>query len=157
MREDMAKVLVEEPRRGRAHARCIQGSRRRRWNRVDADGEGAPAHIGMQRVGLACKNFGDHLGPLYRYLRRQVNRPWNKVYGELCSVLDRRNVVQNHLFQHIGDRVAIDTRWVDGEVHARNGRGMQPLAETRYEMYVHPRTGILLVNRAILREFAGGR
>jgi hypothetical protein len=77
-----------------------------------------------------------------------VNRPWDKVYGELCSALDRRNVVQNHLFQHIGDRVSLETVLVDGEVHVRGWRGTEPLRQTRYEMYVHPRTGILLVNRA---------
>lgn len=148
MREDMTKVLVEEPRHGRAYARSVQGARRQRWNRVDPDGEGGPTHIGMQRDGLTNKHFGEHLGPLYRYLRQQVNRPWDKVYGELCSVLDRRNVVQNHLFQHIGDRVAIETKLVEGEVLVPSWRGLQPLSETRYEMYVHPRTRILLVNRA---------
>lgn len=112
MREDMTKVLVEEPRHGRAYARSVQGVRRQRWNRVDPDGEGGSTHIGMQRDGLTNKHLGEHLGPLYRYLRQQVNRPWDKVYGELCSVLDRRN------------------------------------GETRHEMYVHPRTRLLLVNRA---------
>jgi len=48
-------------------------------------------------------------GPLYRYLRQQVNRSWAKVYGELCAQLDRRSVVQAHLFQHIEDKVAIET------------------------------------------------
>lgn len=148
MREDMSKVLVEEPRHGRAQARAIQGCRRKRWNELDPDGEGGPVHIGMKRDGMAWKHFGEHLGPLYRYLRQQVDRPWSKVYGELCAGLDRRNVVQNHLFQHIGDRVALETVLVDGEVRVRSWRGTESLGDTRYEMYVHPRTGILLVNRA---------
>lgn len=148
MREDMSKVLVDEPRHGRAQARAIQGSRRKRWNQVDPDGEGARSHLGMKRDGLAWKHFGEHLGPLYRYLRQQVDRPWRLVYGELCAGLDRRNVVQNHLFQHIGDRVALETVLVDGEVRVRSWRGTESLADSRYEMYVHPRTGLLLVNRA---------
>lgn len=148
MREDIGKVLVEEPRHGRASARALQGSRRKLRHRLDPDGEGGPVHVGMRRDAFACKHFGEHLGPLYRYLRQQVNRPWDKVYGELCSALDRRSVVQNHLFQHIGDRVALDTVLVDGEVRVRGWRGTEPLEDTRYEMFVHPRTGILLTNRA---------
>ena len=56
--------------------------------------------------------------------------------------------MQNHLFEHIGDRVALETVLVDGEVRVRSGRGTRSLAESRHEMYVHPCTGILLINRA---------
>jgi hypothetical protein len=147
MREDMNKVLVEEPRHGRAQARAIQGSRRKRWNELDPDGEGGPVHVGMRHDGLCWKQFGEHLGPLYRYLRKQVDRPWNKVYGELCAGLDRRNVVQNHLFQHIDNRVALETTLLDGEVFVRSWRGLMRVADSGFTMYVHPRTGILLLNR----------
>lgn len=146
MRADMSKVLVEEPRWGRACARAAEGSRRLERNRIDLDGEGGPARLGMKRDG--CKHFGEHLSPLYRYLRRQVDRPWDKVWSELCATLDRRSVVQAHLFQHIHDKVATETLWRDGAVWARTWRGLQPLSECRAELYVHPRTGILLVNRA---------
>ena len=148
MREDMSKVLVEEPRRGRSFARAIQGQRRRRWNELDPDGEGGPVHIGMQHDRLACKTFGEHLGPLYRYLDRQVHRPWDKVYSELCAGLDRRSVVQNHLFEHIGDHVALRTALIDGEVHVHARFRTISLADARQALYVHPRTGILLPNRA---------
>ena len=148
MREDMSKVLVEEPRHGRAFARAIQGQRRQRWNELDRDDEGGPVHIGMRRDRLACKTFGEHLGPLYRYLDRQVHRPWNKVYSELCAGLDRRSVVQNHLFEHIGDHVALRTALIDGEVHARGRFNIVALADARQPLFVHPRTGILLPNRA---------
>lgn len=148
MRADMSKVLVEEPRHGRAYARVIAGTRRLARNRIDPDGEGGPVHLGMQGNCQRSKNFGEHLGPLYRYLRQQVNRPWAKVYGELCAALDRRSVVQAHLFQHIRDQVEYETVWHNDAVWVRSWRGMVPLAESRAEMFVHPRTGILLVNRA---------
>jgi hypothetical protein len=70
------------------------------------------------------------------------------VYGELCAGLDRRSVVQAHLFQHIGDKVEIDTVWQDGAVWVRGWRGLVPLSDSRAELFVHPRTGILLPNRA---------
>lgn len=148
MREDMSKVLVEEPRHGRAFARVIQGQRRKRWNKLDADGEGGPVHLGMRHDRLTCKNFGEHLGPLYRYLDCQVHRPWSKVYSELCAGLDRRSVVQNHLFEHIGDHVALQTTLIDGEVHVLGRFHTTPLADARQALFVHPRTRILLPNRA---------
>lgn len=147
MREDMSKVLVEEPRWGRAFARTMKGKRRQNRQRVDADGEGAPVHLGMKRDGGGQKWFGEHLGPLRRYLRQQVNRPWSKVYGELCAALDKRSVVQAHLFQHIRDTVEHETLWQQGEVWCHNWRGLVPIAESRAELFVHPLTGIVLVNR----------
>ncbi len=147
MRADMSKVLVEEPRSGQAFARAIAGSRRQHRQRPDRDGESAPARFGM-KAGYRSKFFGEHLGPLYRWLRGQVDRPWDKVHGELCATLDRRSVVQAHLFEHIGDRVALETFWHDGEVWTRRRSRRVPLADSRAELYVHPRTGILLVNRA---------
>lgn len=150
MRADMSKVLVEEPRRGRAFARAVAGARRQERQRIDRDGESAPQRFSMKQ-GWRNKNFGEHLGPLYAYLRQQVDRPWSKVYGELCQGLDRRNTVQNHLFQHLFDEVDAETEWRDGEVWVRPRWGKPvPLAESRAELYVHPRTGILLVNRARL-------
>jgi hypothetical protein len=148
VRADMSKVLVESPRVGRGRARAHEGQRRQRRQRADRDGENAPQRFGMQRDITSHKHFGEHLGPLYRYLRQQVNRPWAKVYGELCAALDRRSVVQAHLFQHIGDKVEVDTVWRDGEVWVRGWRGLVPLSDSRAEMFVHPRTGILLPNRA---------
>lgn len=152
MRDDMSKVLVESPRSGRAYARVIEGSRRRHRNRIDPDGEGGPRHAGMRGGSFRTKWFGEHLGPLFAYLRKQVSRPWAKVYGELCANLDKRNVVQAHLFQHIDDKVETRTFWRDDEVWVRTWRGFEPLAKSRAEMFVHPRTGILLVNRARLVE-----
>ena len=150
MRADMSKVLVEEPRHGRASARAVAGARRQARQQPDRDGESAPARFGMKQGG-GCKHFGEHLRPLFGYLRQQVDRPWNKVYSELCQSLDRRNTIQNHLFQHLENQVDIRTELRDGEVWVRPRWGdLVPLAKSSAELYVHPRTGILLVNRAHL-------
>jgi hypothetical protein len=151
MRSDMNKVLVEEPRCGRAGARALAGSRRLQRHALDPDGEGGPQRVGMRRDAIDRKHFGEHLSPLYRYLDKQVHRPWAKVYGELCTQLDRRNVVQEHLFQHIDDHVAIRTFLREGEVWVQGLRwvgGMLPLARSNQALFVHPVTGILLPNRA---------
>lgn len=156
MRQDMSKVLVESPRVGRAWARATEGTRRVRRHRLDPDGEGGPRHVGMRRDAVSRKDFGEHLAPLYRWLARQANRPWAKVWGELCAHLDRRNVVQAHLFEHLQDRVTIHTVWRDGKVYAQERwYGLKPIERCWQHLYVHPRTGLLLVNRG--REIAERR
>lgn len=149
MRTDMSKVLVDSPRVGRALAYATEGSRRLRRHDLDPGGEGGPRRIGMRRDAIERKHFGEHLSPLYRWLDRQAGRPWSKVWGELCANLDRRNVVQAHLFQHIGDHVETRTVWRDGQVHVQSRRrGLERIGDCRTRMFVHPCTGILLRNRA---------
>lgn len=46
--------------------------------------------------------------------------------------------------------MATETVWRDGEVWTRDWRGLWPIAESYAELFVHPRTGILLFNRARL-------
>lgn len=155
MREDMYKLIVERPRRrygdppllsrdGRHFRDCI-------W--PDEDGGNAPHHLGMKAGYRNKKYLNENLAPLKRWLTSQVNRPWNKVYSELCANIDRRNTVQEHIFTHINDFVAKDARWVNGEVMVveRWGRHCIPIGEARAELFVHPRTGILLANRARIR------
>jgi hypothetical protein len=62
--------------------------------------------------------------------------------------LNRRSVVQAHLYQHIGDQIEIDTVRQDDAVWVRGWHGLVPLSDSRAEMFVHPRTDILLPNRA---------
>lgn len=154
MRDDMSKVLVESPRVGRRYARAIVGIRRRRRNEVERDGETARTRIGMRRDGTN-KYFGEHLQPLFRYLQKQVHRPWSKVYSELCTHLDRRNVVQAHAFVHIRNHVAVDTVWIDGQVCIRDWNGLAPVVESGTALFVHPLTGILLPNRAMVGKRRG--
>lgn len=148
MRDDMSKVLVEKPRGGLRSAYDLRGTRRKWRNRIDRDGESAPLRYGIRRDAKERKGFGENLNPLYRYLSKQIHRPWAKVYSELSAHIDRRNTVQEHLFQHIDDRVAIRTIWRDGRVLAHRYGRTGPLEECGAELFVHPLTGILLPNRA---------
>ena len=53
--------------------------------------------------GGGTKYFNDNLQPLTRYLQSNTGRPWNKVYSELCSRLDKTTVSGLHVFNHIFD------------------------------------------------------
>src|ERR1700740_623612 len=109
MRDDMHEVVIERPRSG------SRTRHDRRLRRVDPkrtsvhDPESLPFHKGM---GLAAdearnpKEFSDLLGPLKRYLGRQVNRPWDKVWSEICKNLKAEHPAQRHVRLHLHDFVA---------------------------------------------------
>lgn len=147
MREDMFKVIVERPR-------LVNSNGYSRDGRKFRNDESAPARLGMRRGYNWTKWLNENLAPLRRYLERQVNRPWNKVYSEIRATIDPRSTVKQHILQHIDDFVAIDTHWVDtpegGKIVIRERRWPrkdQFLEDSRVELFVHPRTGILLRNR----------
>lgn len=141
MREDMYKVIVERPR---------WGSRMRtRDGRLYRASEDLPGKLGMKRGYTNHKSLNENLSPLKRWLESQVNRPWNKVYAELCASIDRRNTVQEHIFTHIENFVERETKLVEGKVMvlSRWRGGWQPIDESWAGLYVHPTTGILRENR----------
>ncbi|TFW28654.1 hypothetical protein E4O92_20600 [Massilia horti] len=147
MREDMFKVIVERPRLVNSNGYSRDGRKYRNH-------EETPNHLGMKRGYNLKKWLNENLAPLRRYLEKQVNRPWNKVYGEIRATIDPRSTVKLHVLQHIDDFVAIDTHWVEtasgGKIIIRGQRWPRkdvPLEESRMILYVHPRTGILLRNR----------
>ena len=72
MRSDMAKVVTEAPRRGHANSSKKWG-RRLRKDEYGLDDHGpARASTARRRQYSDPKDFSDLLGPLRRYLRKQV-------------------------------------------------------------------------------------
>lgn len=139
MREDMYKVIVERPRRGK------EGYATATRLRKDFDG---PTRLGM-RAGYGYRRLNENLAPLRRYLHAQIGRPWNKVFGEICAGIDRRNTVQQHIHQHIRDFIAID-------VDVRGGQLIDLVARWEFHgsgsgiyqgLYVDPRTGLIRPNK----------
>jgi hypothetical protein len=141
MRDDMCKVIVERPRRG---------SRiRTRDGRIYRAGEDVPSKIGMKRGYTNHKSLNENLSPLKRWLQSQADRPWDKVYAELCANIDRRNTVQEHIFTHIDQFVERETVLIEGRVNvmSRWRAKVQPIEESWATLYVHPVTGLLRWNR----------
>ncbi len=157
MRKDMAKVIVERPRLGHSMGRVRPG---RFAPLQDDDGEPLRARAPVRERVWKTKNLNENLAPLKRYLRSQTNRPWSKVYSEISAHLRPTSTVQQHVRDHIEDFVAVRTAMKNGVVVTR-GHGWRggetPLSEDRRELYVHPRTGLLLRNphwRSWARVFA---
>ncbi len=146
MRSDMAKVIVERPRK-RGWAWNKPKGYQRRLNRLLDDAP--PIREGIKdRWQDHTKILNEHFGPLRRYLDSQVGRPWDKVFSEICANINHNSAVQDHVRDHVEDYVVTCVILIDG-VPCYGSGGMahgQPLREMcwrRSPWYVCPRTGLL--------------
>lgn len=140
----MAKVIVERPRHG-SRQKSRKGYRKL-WQRLAPEdwpkSEGIFAHKGR------TKSFNEHLGPLRRYLQKQIGRPWNKVFSEICENLRVDSAVQSHVRDHLDDYVETCVVEIGGVAcHGTEPVGL-PMARGYKLFFVCPRTGLL---RAIER------
>jgi hypothetical protein len=151
MRDDMFEIIIERPRWG---SRMGFSRRNNRFNGKVAsrqDPDALAFRTGMKRAAVesrARKMLNENLAPLQRYLERQVNRPWDKVWSDICANLKTTSTVQQHVRDHIADFVAVNvfnksgTTWVvERRDHPRR------LSESRYRLYVDPRSGLLRRNK----------
>jgi hypothetical protein len=151
MREDMFEVIIERPRWG------SRMRHPRRANRMDTkiaaarDPDALFSKLGMQRGAAFARNsksLNENLAPLRRYLEKQVNRPWDKVWSDICEHLSTASTVQQHVRDHIVDFVGTHSFIKDGIVFVALRHGaLQPLAESHYRLYVDPRSGLLRKNK----------
>jgi hypothetical protein len=100
------------------------------------------------------KDFSDVLGPLRRYLRKQVGRPWDKIWCEITQTLDSRSLTGQHIFDHISWEVE-QHAWVgnDGRVYRNRQWGsVEPVSG----LYIHPMTRLLRHAPKVDSAFAAG-
>ena len=155
MRRDMAKVVTEAPR-------CGHGNPSKKWGRrlnkdeyhSDDHGPSRAPISAHRQYGWNAREFSDVLGPLRRYLRKQVGRPWDKIWSEITRTLDSRSLTGQHIFDHI--------HW-EVEQHARLGEDGRLFDSGRYgakglirSLYVHPVTGLLCCKPKRRFRFRGG-
>jgi hypothetical protein len=121
MRRDMHKVVFERAKAGRTWA-----SKTPRATALRIDGAGDQVdeesnHIRRKRQ----KHRNEHYGPLLHFLIRNIGRPWNHVYSEICAATDSRSRLQSGIRKYVDHVLACGCK----------------------RLYVHPRTGILLRRR----------
>lgn len=133
----MKKVIVERPRWG-SRLRSLKTGRKVSPQCVfDEDYDSGPRRAPASRHE---KSFNEHLGPLWRYLRSNLGRPWSKVYSEIRAVIDGRGVLGNHLLDHLEWEVETNCFLEGKQVRMTTwGSGSQPV----HGFYVHPKTGLL--------------
>lgn len=153
MRKDLNKVLCEHERH-----RSWDNFSNYRHKKVYAVGAGEemenlPGRESMKErfnAGWNNKEFGENLTPLWGFVRKNVGRPWDKVFSELCKTFNMSSVINQHILQHLDGFVEQECFEEDGVVYVRSSRGghASPLSTNwTTEYFVHPRTGILLKNK----------
>jgi hypothetical protein len=101
-RKNLSRTVIEGGRyrrnqffRNESHS--IERANVRAWiDRVEVDLDEAEARAVAPRPRVH-RMFYDKLAPAMRWLDRQVGRPWNRVYSELCAKFDRRTIAGNHV------------------------------------------------------------
>lgn len=133
MRSDLRDVLITRGRGG--------GWKKRKGRRRPL--EELPLREPIDRRGT--KWFRDLLGPLKRFFTARLGQRWDDVWSELCGALDRRGLLQQHVFVHAAHMVAVNVLAIDGRLHTVTERGIRPLRSGRWRdaYYVDPDTGRL--------------
>ena len=149
MRDDMARVVTERPRRGHRNAsKKTSGPRIRRYD-PDADYDGPitlPVSRGRQ-YGWNAKEFSDLINPLKRYLRTCVGRPWSKVHSELSQKLDRRSISGAHIWDHVMWEIEADCFIGSDRLAYSNNRRFRGGDTPVVGLYVDPRSGLIREQR----------
>jgi hypothetical protein len=150
MRDDMAKVVTERPRRGHGNASKKTSGPRIRHFDADHDYD-EPTRLPVARrrqYGYEAKEFSDLINPLKRFLRSCTGRPWAKVHSELSRTLDRRSVAGSHIWDHVMWEIETDCYiGEDRVVYSNRRRYLHGDGPVR-GLYVHPKTGLIREQRS---------
>lgn len=95
--------LIEPARSGGHNVRTREEDRNLLRDLDEQDG--GPDRAPMRVRGYDRKEQTDSFSHLRRYMRKNIGRPWDKVFSELCAVNDPRNIRGYHVRQHIPDVV----------------------------------------------------
>ena len=139
----MDKLLVTTPRIG-SSLKNKEVKEARRTAR-EGDYDNLPRNSSMKpkfRKWDERKQLNEYLKPLVRYLAKNCGRPWNKVYSEICENMDRRGIVQDHIFQHLFQFVELHPIFKDGRPHSTGYGGLSRLYKSGWTFYVD-KTGAL--------------
>lgn len=149
MREDIAKVICERPRRGGKYVR--KKSHRRQLNRIDEDASLKGESMHRRRIyGWSAKEFSDFLEPIKGFLKKNAGRPWNKISSELSALIPKDSTTNIHVWTHINQYVEADPMFFDGRVYRRSQgsvRSPYGLSELRPGEFFVSEHGIMLVYR----------
>ncbi len=149
MRDDMAKVVTERPRRGHANkSKKTTGRPIRRYDHdLDYDEPNRLPVARFRQYGYNAKEFSDLINPLKRYLRSCVGKSWKKVHSELSRKLDRRSLSGLHIWNHVLGEIETDCYIGDDRLAHSNNRKYRPDERPVRGLYVHPKTGVIREQR----------
>jgi hypothetical protein len=102
----------------------------------------------LHKVVTERPRSGSPIGPLRKFLRAQIGRPWDAVHRDLSKTLSKRTLSGRHSWSHIAREVTEDCELrPDGRVYPKAGSGRTRAALPVTGLYVHPETGLLCAAR----------
>lgn len=152
MRNDLNKQLCERERHGHEMSYKTHRHDKKFHIPVEYDGEefygiSSAYREGMKKRYINRKSFNENLRPLYGLIHKSVGRKWDDVYSEICSVFDKRSVINQHILIHLFQFVAHNCILVkeDG-LYVRQHYEDVDLSASHFEYYVDPHDGVLKKN-----------
>lgn len=145
MRNDMADIINEPAKRG-SNFRSKKGDPLRK-----AGLEDQPSYESM-KVRHSERHYGNYnLGPLQRWLKKQIGRPWNDVFSEACDQLRNKpnkgasRWCGRDLVDLVKREVEQNVKMIDGLPHVCGlwDKAWHEIGSYREELYVHPDTSLL--------------
>lgn len=140
----MRHVVIDKPRhKGYDRSRLMHEHNVHATVKKDPD---SLPKQGKMSMGYGSKSLSDNLRPLERFLRKNVGRPWDKVWSEISKECPAAGVMQQHIRDHIVQMVETNVRLVEGVPCSLNytTRGWRPIQSYYWDqLYVCPKTGLL--------------
>jgi hypothetical protein len=159
MRQDLAKVICEDGRRGPRGDLGYQKAYERRYryrtpeDRTEeyAELDALPSRQPVGRPRGQRRGFSENLGPLRGLIARSRGKHWDRVYSELCRLVSPTGTnIERHVHQHLPDFIHTQTRLGEDGVEYFDRWGCwRPISDgrrwRRVDYFVHP------VSRCVLR------
>lgn len=140
----LSEIVIERPRGGmRISLSKLQGFKKQLHQLTEEASQDGLLSPYLIKPRNKSKYLSDHLGPLRRFLRSCIGRPWNDVYSELCQRLDHNTMAGQHVLDHVQDYVEQHVELIDGIPYRKSRRQYRLAQSYRFQLYVHPHTGIL--------------
>ena len=137
MRKDMSKILVTTPRIGSWMKNYEVKNQRRSFRDGDYD---LPSYSSMKpktrRTSCVRKSLNEYLNPLIRYLNKNIGRPWDNIYSDICKNMDKRTPVQSHIFQHLFEYVELNPIFKEGKPHQVGWGGLDLIYNDGWSFYI---------------------
>ncbi|WNM70250.1 hypothetical protein [Myxococcus phage Mx1] len=144
MKPFFQKILTERPRASG------YGRPRNLDKNIDySDPDAAPIRrdLGRKRkYGYGAKEFTDLISPLRRYLEKNVGRPWDKVWSEICEGIDSSSTTGRHLREHVQWMVELNCEKTRDGVFTADGKHVWSYSYKHLRFYVD-QSGILKVQK----------
>lgn len=150
MRKDIGKVITERPRAHSGDKTTRKGYKKQ----LGKEGLDRVKREPIKAMKGDSREFTDVLGPLVGFLNKNVGRPWDKIFSEICEVLPAKGGVSiSHARDHLFRFVAQDVKLINKKpCYSKPHRTFSifskdvdvPISE---QFFVHPDSKVLLKNK----------